>query len=144
MEKTITIGRYPYRFEIKLTFGTLYDMLDNCIQTKKGWGGVAIYLGGTFNEKMNKIGGRRAAFINVGVELNLKDSRFPTTADNIETAKGLNIHCWGSEQCYIKSFDDEMKQGLYPISADWDGNVYEADFNERGERIYIKAKDFVY
>ena len=43
----------------------------------------------------------------------------------VSSPKGIRYSCWEGTYCYCPSwFDEEMKQGLFPVKANWDGKTY--------------------
>ena len=53
VRKIIEVKRHPYMWKVQVTFGTLEDMLKNRYRWQK-WNGIQVFVGGTFNEKMNE------------------------------------------------------------------------------------------
>ena len=118
--KTIRVYKHPYMWEVQVEFGTLQEMLDkspNVIHYHE------MALGGSFNKKMNST--NRAPLIQIGLEVTPcpEFCRKPK-AENITEVKGICMCSWEGAYWYIDSFDDEIKKGLYPISADWNGKTY--------------------
>lgn len=123
--KIIEVKKHPYMWKVQVTFGTLENMLKNRYRWKE-WNGIQVFVGGTFNEKMNETS--RASLVELAVEFNVESFKCEKgilSLNGIKTAKSIRYSCWEGTYCYIPSlFDEMMKKGLYPISADWDGNTY--------------------
>ena len=129
MEKTIQIYKHPYMWNVVVKFGTLQEMLNNSLNDIAS---REIVIGGSFNGKMN--GTRRAALINIGVEISPSPDhcRFPK-AEDVKEVKGICSSPWEGVYWYENFFNDELKQGLYPINADWDGKTYIERWTYKGE-----------
>ena len=110
MEKTIRIYKHPYAFDLKVTFGTLEEMKANCYFDS--WSKVYEFKDG-FNKDISKKCGRRASFIAVGCKMATPNEW-----------KAVCISNWNGTYGFREWFDEEFKQGLFPISVEWDGKTY--------------------
>lgn len=129
--KTVEIYKHPYMWKVQIKFGTLQEMLDNS-PTRIHYGEMA--LGGSFNKQMDS--GNRAALIQIGLEIQPTPERLhKPNAKDITEVKGICMSNWEGTYWYIDAFDEELKNGLYPISADWDGKtyIYDGAFDENHE-----------
>ncbi len=131
-------------WKVQVTFGTLEDMLKNAYRWQE-WCGMQVFVGGTFNEKMNK--GSRASLVELAVEFDIESfsrQNGVLSLNGIKSAKGIRYSCWEGTYCYYKSlFDEEIKSGLYPVSADWDGKTYIERWTPK-EIKYELTNHFVY
>ena len=147
MKKTIQIGKHPYAFNIEVTFGSFEEMLANASR-KVYWDGYQIDLGGSFNKQMDYECGGRASFLNIGVQLELKDDRLPITLENVTAAYAISQCRWEGVYWKCTYFDKEIKQGIYPIKADWNGVTYiergNFDKNHNWVTHYEKTDTFCY
>lgn len=125
VRKIIEVKKHPYMWKVQVTFGTLEDMLKNRYKWQK-WNGIQVFVGGTFNEKMNETS--RASLVELAVEFDVESFKCEKgilSINGIKSAKSIRYSCWEGTYCYSPSlFDEMMEKGLYPISADWDGNTY--------------------
>lgn len=125
MKKTIEIKKHPYMFKVDVTFGSFDEMVYNRYRYQS-WNGGQVFIGGTFNEQMNKTS--RASLVEVAVEFDYES--FKKDKDDlhffgVKEAKGIRYSCWEGTYCYYPElFDEEMKRGLFPVRADWDGKTY--------------------
>lgn len=144
-KKTIQIGKHPYAFNIDVTFGSFEEMLANA-KYKSHWDGYQIDLGGSFNRMIEEQCGRRASFLSIGVQLELKDDNKPVTLDNVESAYAISQCRWEGVYWKCSYFDDEIKRGLFPIKADWNGRTYiergKFDQNHRYQTWYELTDTF--
>lgn len=110
MQKTIRIYKHPFAFDVKVTFGTLEEMKAN--SRYDCWSNL-YELRCDFNKDIAKRCGRRAAFIAIGCK-------------NTENGwTGVSISHWEGTYGFREEwFEDEFKQGLFPIAAEWDGKTY--------------------
>ena len=149
VEKEIEVKHHPYMWKVRVTFGTLEEMLKNNYRWQK-WNGIQIFVGGSFNEKMNDRS--RASLIELAVELDVESYRCEKgnlTINGLKSAKGISYSSYEGTYCYAKHFFDEMmEKGLYPISADWDGKTYIERCRDKGkgkyEYYYELTKHFIY
>lgn len=125
-KKIIEVCKHPYMFKVEVTFGTFDEMVEKRYNYQS-WNGGQVFIGGSFNRRMNDTS--RAALVELGVEFDFKS--FTTDEDKklhfigVESPKGIRYSRWEGTYCYYPSlFDEEMKQGLFPINADWDGVTY--------------------
>lgn len=121
-KKIIEVCKHPYMWKVEVTFGTLEEMLENQLNVLSS---KEIEIGGSFNKRINEECGRRAALINIGVEISPSPSlhRFPK-AEEIKEVNGICMCPWDGVYWYVDYFDEYIKRGLYPVKADWDGNTY--------------------
>lgn len=131
MKKTIELYKHPYMWKVEVTFGSLKEMLDNAQNMIPS---NEVELGGSFNKRMWEESGRRAPLINIGVKIspNPELHRFPK-ADDITDVKGIGICHWEGVYWEISCFDEEIRNGLYPVKADWDGKTYIQDCTYKGK-----------
>lgn len=149
VEKEIEVKHHPYMWKVRVTFGTLEEMLKNNYRWQK-WNGIQIFVGGSFNEKMNDYS--RASLVELAVELDVESYRCEKgnlTINGLKSAKSIRYSRYEGTYCYDTSFFDEMmKKGLYPISADWDGKTYIERCRDKGkgkyEYYYELTKHFIY
>ena len=127
--KTVRVTKHPYMWEVSVEFGTLQEMLDNANDITGG----EIEIGGSFNKRMWSESGRRAALITIGMKVYPTPDRyrFPK-ADEIKEAEGICSSPWEGVYWRISDFDEELKQGLYPVSANWDGKTYIQRWKTKG------------
>lgn len=144
-ERVIRIGKHPYAFDIKVQFGSFEQMLENATD-KCHWDGYQIALGGDFNRRIEKQCGKRATFLEIGLQLELKESREPITLENVEKAFAICQCRWEGVYWKCTYFDEEIKQGLFPVTADWDGKTYiergKFDENHRWQSWYEQTDTF--
>ena len=147
--KTIEVCKHPYKWNIQVEFGSLEDMLKYCKYWKR-WNGIEVSIGGSFNEKMDL--GRRAPLVQVAVQLDV-DSYGSVdgalTINGLNSAKSIRKNPYEGTYCYYESlFDDMMKQGLFPVRADWDGKTYiqtgQYDENHRWQSWYKLTDTYRY
>lgn len=133
--KTIQVKKHPYMWNVEVEFGTFEQMIANRYRWQE-WNGFQIFIGGTFNEKMNN--GTRASLIELAVEIDAESFSHVNgelSFSGISSAKGIRYSRWEGTYCYYESlFDEMMKKGLFPIRADWDERTYI-------ERLSYKGKD---
>ena len=67
--KIIEVKKHPYMWKVQVTFGTLEDMLKNRYRWQE-WNGIQVFVGGTFNEKMNETS--RASLVELAVEFDVE------------------------------------------------------------------------
>ena len=113
-------------FKVEVEFGTLDEMLANRYRYQI-WNGGQVFIGGTFNEKMNETS--RASLIEMAVEFDFDTYTMNENGElhfnGVSSPKGIRYSRWEGTYCYYPSwFDEEMKQGLFPIKANWDGVTY--------------------
>lgn len=72
MEKIVEIYKHPYMWKVKVSFGTLKEMLAN---QQNEMASSEIELGGSFNKRMWEESGRRAPLINIGVRISPSPDR---------------------------------------------------------------------
>ena len=148
-KKVIEVYKHPYMFKVEVEFGTFDEMVANRYRFQK-WNGGQLFIGGSFNEKMNNTS--RASFIELAVEFSFdtykRDENGELHFGGVSSPEGIRYSCWEGTYCYCPSwFDEEMKQGLFPVKANWDGVTY----IERGEYVnnkyvprYERTKTYVY
>ena len=148
-KKVIEVYKHPYMFKVEVDFGTFEEMVANRYRFKK-WNGGQLFIGGSFNEKMNNTS--RASFIELAVEFSFdtykRDENGELHFGGVSSPEGIRYSRWEGTYCYCPSwFDEEMKQGLFPIKANWDGVTY----IERGDYVngryvprYERTKTYVY
>lgn len=147
--KTIEVRKHPYMWKMQVEFGTLEDMLKNRYDWKR-WHGIEVSIGGSFNKKMDS--GRRAPLVQVAVQFDVNSYRTENgelVLNGIKSAKSIRKSPWEGTYCYYESlFDDMMKQGLFPVRADWDGKTYietgEYDENHRWKSWYVLTDTYRY
>ena len=135
IKKTIRIFKHPYAFDINVTFGTFEQMIENAVN-KYRWDGYQIAIGGDFNKEISKRCGRRASFLEIGVQLELKESRASVTLDNVEKAYAICQCRWEGVYWKCSYFDEDIKNGLYPVTADWNGKTYIERWTYKGYNKY--------
>ena len=129
MKKTIRVYRHPYAFDLDVEFGTFDEMIKSAY-SQGAWDGYQVKVGGSFNKKMDNTS--RAAFLQIGVQLKTKkcgDMNYMSmpkvhlTEDDVASAMGIMISPW--EGTYWESgwCSEELKSGLFPVRADWDGKT---------------------
>ena len=136
MKKVIEVYKHPYMFKVEVELGTFDEMVANEYRYQT-WNGGQLFIGGSFNEKMNKTS--RAPWIELAVEFDFdtydRDENGKLHFNNVSSPKGISYSRWEGTYCYYPSlFDEEMKQGLFPVKADWNGVTY----IERGD--YVNGK----
>lgn len=149
MEK-IRIYRHPYAFDLDVTFGSFDEMIRNAKRCED-WDGYQIHLGGSFNRKIEEIGGRRASYLEIGVSLDVIGK---VSEENVVSAKTICFSHWDGVYWYSEYFDEYMKKGLYPVSADWNGKTYIKEWTYKGKDkhgipiadkpYYVENDGFVY
>ena len=135
-KKVIEVYNHPYMFKVEVEFGTFEEMIAKRYRYQTFNGGQ-VFIGGTFNEKMNDTS--KASLIELAVEFDFdtfhRDENGGLHFDNVSSPKGISYSRWEGTYCYCPSwFDEEMKQGLFPVKANWDGVTY----IERGEYVNHK------
>ena len=134
-KKTIEFLHHPYMWKVEIEFGTFEEMMENRYDYQT-WNGGQVFLGGTFNEKMDST--NRAALVQIGVEFDFdtyERNNGHLRFNNVSSPKGISYSRWEGTYCYYKSmFDKEMEQGLFPVRANWNGETY----IEKGD--YVNGK----
>lgn len=131
-KKTIEFYKHPYMWKVEIEFGTFEEMIANR-HGYQTWNGGQVFIGGTFNEKMDST--NRAALVQIGVEFDFdiyERSNGQLRFNNVSSPKGISYSRWEGTYCYYSSmFNEEMKQGLFPVRANWNGETY----IEKGEYV---------
>lgn len=119
--KNFKIYNPPYAFEANVRFGTYDEMISNAMSVSNWDCSLKVILGGSFNEKMKRK--RDASMLYIGVQYS-KCLDWSNRNYGMVSAKTICDSPW--EGVYWKSgyFDEEMKQGLFPVSVDWGGKCY--------------------
>jgi len=144
MKKTIRVYRHPYAFDLDVEFGTFDEMLSSAY-SQGAWDGYQVKVGGSFNKKMDETS--RAAFFQVGVQLKTKKDdktnymhmpKKHLTEDDVISAKAIGISPW--EGTYWESgwCSEELKSGLFPVRADWDGKTLIERWDTKKSKPYYE------
>lgn len=148
-KKVIEVYKNPYMFRVEVDFGTFEEMVANRYRFQTLNGGQ-LFIGGSFNEKMNETS--RAPLIELAVEFSFDTYKWDENGElhfeGMSSPKGIRYSRWEGTYCYWSSlFDEEMRQGLFPVKANWDGVTY----IKRGEYVnnkyvprYERTKTYVY
>lgn len=138
-KKIIEVGKHPYMWKVEVTFGTLDEMIKNAYR-KQSRNGLQVFIGGSFNEGMNDTG-RRASLFELAVEIDYdtyscKDGVLKL--NGVKSASAIGYSCWEGVYWYCDYFEGELKQGLYPIKANWDGKTYikRGKYDKNGKYVY--------
>lgn len=139
MKKTIEFRKHPYMWKVEIEFGTFEEMVANMYRYQT-WNGGQVFIGGSFNEKMND-SGRRAPLVEIAVEFDFdyfkEDENKKYQFFGVKSPKGISYSRWEGAYSYYRSlFDEEMGNGLFPVRADWDGKTYIERWKYKGKDKY--------
>jgi len=129
--KKIRIEADDYIFNVNVKFGSLNDMIDNSTRNESMAGGYCYVIGGNFNRAMLNLPTRKnqAPFIQIAVVLDRENNG----------ATSININSWKAVYSKNHYFDEELKNGLYPVEINWDGKTYVRGLEDRGEYNWHKG-----
>lgn len=99
-KKIIEVKKHPYMWKVQVTFGKLEEMLKNRYRWQE-WNGIQVFVGGSFNEKMNKTS--KASLVELAVEFDVDSyncEKGVLSLNGIKSAEGIRYSRWEGTYCY--------------------------------------------
>lgn len=122
------IFKHPYKWNVRITWGTFEEMIANQIDEYFTWKDKVI-IGGSFNKAM--MGTSRAALVMIALQ---KEGEYVATQHSP----------WEGTYFYLKErmgINENIKKGIYPVSIDWDGKTYIQDYDMKKKECYYRLTD---